>query len=504
MAIRFMQRSLAQPLTTREIAAAAGTPERSLRRQFQRFTGQSPIAFHRHLRLEAARLALCDGQAKADITTAASTHGFSHFSHFTRQYRRRYGELPSATLRATRENSLPLLSHAICNPISLIVYPFICADLESSNAAFAATTTDRVITILTRTRWLNVLSPEGDLSAADNIWAAPPYARYAVRGRLQCIGDRVQVVIRLADLTTGRQIWGNAFEGTIECALELERRVAEAVASAVPTCLRDLETTRVKGKPERDPVAVHCATQAFHAALEMTQSSNGRALEYLDRANSIDPEFPVARALAAWCHAQRAACCFGETADADSDKARHLTAHTLSMDNKDPVVLAMLGHASCICADLDLGSLLIEKWLAIDPSCLMAWQRRGWIGVYRGTHNALPDFSRALALNPRGPEKFNTILGISQAHFLTGNYKEAADWAAQGLRERPHETWALRISAVAQVRCGQLAAGRQSAALLQRQYPGITVGTIINALPMMPAELLARQAEALESAGLPV
>ena len=123
-----MQRNLARPLTTREIAAAAGMPERSLRRQFQRFTGQSPIAFHRHLRLEAARLALSDSQAKADITTAATMHGFSHFSHFTGQYRRRYGELPSATLRATRENSLPLLSHAICNPISLIVYPFICAD----------------------------------------------------------------------------------------------------------------------------------------------------------------------------------------------------------------------------------------------------------------------------------------------------------------------------------------------------------------------------------------
>jgi hypothetical protein len=48
-----MQRNLGRPLTTREIAAAAGTSERSLRRQFQRFTGQSPIAFHRHLRLEA-------------------------------------------------------------------------------------------------------------------------------------------------------------------------------------------------------------------------------------------------------------------------------------------------------------------------------------------------------------------------------------------------------------------------------------------------------------------
>jgi AraC-like DNA-binding protein len=503
-AIRFMQRSLARPLTTREIAAAAGMPERSLRRQFQRFTGQSPIAFHRHLRLEAARLALSDSQAKADITTAASMHGFSHFSHFAGQYRRRYGELPSATLRITRESSLPLPLHAVREPASLIVLPFVSTDPDASTAVVAEMMTDGVISALTATRWLNVLSRSTDLPAADNIRVAPHRARYAVRGRVQCIGGIVQVVVRLSDLTTGRQIWGNAFEGTAGCTMELGRRVTEAVANAVPTCLRDVETTQVKGKPVRDPDATHCATQAFHAALEMTQSANGRALEYLDRAHSIDPKFPFASALSAWCHAQRAGCCFGDTANADRDKARHLTALTLSMDNEDPMVLAVLGHASTICADLDLGTSLIEKCLAIDPCCLMAWQRRGWLGVYRGAHSALADFNHALALNPSGPERFNTILGISQAHFLTGNYEEAADWAARGLRERPHETWARRIAAVAQVRCGQMAAGRRSALLLQRQYPDISVGTIINALPTMPAELLARQAEALESAGLPI
>jgi AraC-like DNA-binding protein len=203
MAIRFMQRNLARPLTTGEIAAAAGTSERSLRRQFQRFTGQSPIAFHRHLRLEAARHALCDNHAKADITTAAGMHGFNHLSHFTGQYRRRYGELPSATLRALRESPLPLPSHAMCEPISLIVLPFICTDSEFSNAAFAETMTDRVISALTRTRWLNVLSPDSDLPAANNIRVAPACARYAVRGRVQCIGGRVQAVIRLIDVTTG-------------------------------------------------------------------------------------------------------------------------------------------------------------------------------------------------------------------------------------------------------------------------------------------------------------
>ena len=179
---------------------------------------------------------------------------------------------------------------------SLIVLPFICTDSKSGNAAFAGTMTDRVISALTRTRWLNVLSPDGDLPAANNMRIAPPYARYAVRGRVQCIGGRVLVVIRLIDVATGRQIWGNAFEGAAECAMELQQRVTEGVASALPACLRDTEATRGKPKPERDPVAVRYATQAFHAILEMTQSANGCALEYLDRVQSIDPEFPFANA----------------------------------------------------------------------------------------------------------------------------------------------------------------------------------------------------------------
>jgi adenylate cyclase len=504
MAIRFMQRNLARPLTTSELATATGMSERSLRRQFRSFTGQSPIAFHRDLRLEAARNALCDDHAKADVTTAAGTHGFSHLSHFTSQYRRRYGELPSATLRALRENCLPQPSHVLCEPISLIVLPFVCTDPGSSNTAFAETMTDRVISALTRTRWVNVLSPDDDLPAAKNMRITPPRARYAVRGRVQCIGGRVQTVIRLIDVTTGRQIWGNAFEGAAECAMELQQRVTEGVASALPACLRDTEAIRGKPKAERDPVAVRYTTQAFHAILEMTQAANGRALEYLDRVQSIDPGFPFARALAASCHAQRAACCFGDTFDVDRDQARRLTTLTLTMDNEDPLVLAILGHASTIFADLDLGSLLIEKCLAIDPGCLLGWQRRGWLSVYRGGGGALADFDRALALNPQGAERFNTMLGISQAHFLAGNYEEAANWATQGLRQRPHETWARRIAAVAQVRCGQVTAGRQGVALLLRQYPDMTVGTIVKALPPMPAELLARQAEALESAGLPV
>ena len=109
--------------------------------------------------------------------------------------------------------------------------------------------TDWVISALTRARWLNVLSPDTDLPAANNMRGAPACARYAVRGRVQCIGGRVQAVIRVIDVRTGRQIWGDAFEGAAECAMDLQQGAMEGVASAVPACLRDTETTRGKPKP---------------------------------------------------------------------------------------------------------------------------------------------------------------------------------------------------------------------------------------------------------------
>jgi adenylate cyclase len=93
-------------------------------------------------------------------------------------------------------------------------------------------------------------------------------------------------------------------------------------------------------------------------------------------------------------------------------------------------------------------------------------------------------------------------LGISTAHFLAGRYDIAADWAIRGVREQPSAMWAYRVAAAAQGRCGRSSDAGNSVALLQHHYPDLTIGTIVDALPMS-AEFLARYAEGLEAAGLP-
>jgi adenylate cyclase len=104
---------------------------------------------------------------------------------------------------------------------------------------------------------------------------------------------------------------------------------------------------------------------------------------------------------------------------------------------------------------------------------------------------------------PHNRQRHNVLFGISSAHFLAGRYDRAADWAMRGIQERPSATWAYRIAAPAQARCGRVTEARNSAAMLLRCYPDLTVSTVTEALPMQP-EFLARHAEGLASAGVPV
>jgi TolB-like protein len=501
-AIRFMRDNLAAHLTVGEIAIAAATPERTLRRQFRRFTGQSPVAFHRNLRLDAARRALHDDHTDTDITAAAGTHGFSHFGHFTAQYRRRFGELPSETLRSTRETLVQLPPRQVHGAVTLAVLPFTCANAESAELTLAGATTDRLISALGRVRWVNVLGSKRDMSAAARSHlAAPGRAQYAVCGRVHSFNGRVQVTVRLFEVPTRRHLWGDAFEGETEDHVALENSVIEGVASALPIWLRWAEATRTDRKPAHDRTAYDLTMRALRDASALTEATNERALKVVDRARSIDPEFALPTALAAWCHAQRAIY-FTGALDAERDRARRLIALALGTDNEHPLVLAILGTASTLIGDLDLADLLIGKCLAIDPYCAMAWQRRGWLAFYRGRNTALADFGRCLALDPDGPDRLNSLMGLSCAHFQAGRYDQAADWAVRGVQERPSATWALRIAAQAQQRCGRTAEARHNVALLRRRYPDLTVSSANSAVPMQ-VEVLARCAESLEAAGLP-
>ncbi len=97
--IDFMHAHLNQPLTAITLCGQSGVSDRALRRYFRERFGMGPLAYHRIMRMHAARDALkATKGADGSVTDIARRFGFTRLGAFAAEYRIQFGELPSETL----------------------------------------------------------------------------------------------------------------------------------------------------------------------------------------------------------------------------------------------------------------------------------------------------------------------------------------------------------------------------------------------------------------------
>lgn len=89
----------AERILVADLAATLNINIRTLQMNFRKEYGLSPRDFLVQCRVERARNTLLSGGFGLSVTEIAFNSGFSDLSHFTQNYRRRYGEAPHKTLR---------------------------------------------------------------------------------------------------------------------------------------------------------------------------------------------------------------------------------------------------------------------------------------------------------------------------------------------------------------------------------------------------------------------
>jgi len=99
----YMNSRLGGPLDIETVAAAVGVSPRTLEYAFRDCLDITPIEYIKTRRLAAARkLLLRKGPEEASVSDIALSCGFTHQGYFARDYKSRFLELPSHTLRKMR------------------------------------------------------------------------------------------------------------------------------------------------------------------------------------------------------------------------------------------------------------------------------------------------------------------------------------------------------------------------------------------------------------------
>ena len=217
----------------------------------------------------------------------------------------------------------------------------------------------------------------------------------------------------------------------------------------------------------------------------------------------MDPDHPLATALAAWAHVQRVVYHFTSAPSQERTRSLELVHKARTLRN-DATVLAILGNALSLLNEFDAADLVTRKALTIDGGSAWAWSRSGWIDVYKGDPaSAIERFKIALDLAPHDPLAFNSMVGIGCALFTAGQYAEGARWQERALAEHPSSSWVHRTLCPAYVLAGQAPQARRSLGALRQHYPDLTVPEVQQGMPPLPPSQCDLVVGALQEAGLP-
>jgi len=388
------------------------------------------------------------------------------------------------------------------------VLPFQNMSGDPEQEYFADGMVEEIITALSRMRWLFVIAGNSSFTYKGHAVDVKQVGRelgvrYVLEGSVRKAGDRVRIAGQLIDTATGHHVWANRYDGTLSDVFDLQDRIAESVAGAMQPSILSAEMERSARKRPDSLIAYDYVLRAFPLVWSLNRAQSESAQILLERALAIEPDYPLALSLNAWCHAQRVVYNWTDAPADEREITLRLAQRAASINRDDPMVLAILGAAHTIVRDFQIAAEHLERALLLDPNSAWAWNRSGWLNVHRGQPElAIQQFERAIRLSPFDPAGFVCLFGIADAYFFQGNYDETVKWSRKALNQQPAAAWHLRVLIPALIHSGRTEEAHHAFAELMEYYPGLTIGKVRNALPF-GADMMERIIDGLRKAGLP-
>jgi adenylate cyclase len=315
---------------------------------------------------------------------------------------------------------------------SIAVLPFANLSRDPEQDYFVDGMTEEIVAALTRFRSLFVISSGSTLAFKGETVSARDAGRqlgvrYVLEGSVRKSGEQVRIAVKLTDASDGAQIWAQRFDDTLDDIFALQDRVALSTAGAIEPTVREAELRRAADRPTDDLSSYDLYLRAMALWRVYRRGEVLRALELLERAIAIDPDFAGALAHAALCHSVIAQNGWTETPDADRQRGIALAERAVNADGDDAEVLATVaGALPRLNAQPELARTLSQRAVALNPGSVLAWFNSASVHLWLGEPGvAIEHAERASRLDPLSSLGAVVPSLMALARFQQGRLEEA-------------------------------------------------------------------------------
>jgi TolB-like protein len=390
---------------------------------------------------------------------------------------------------------------------SIAVLPFANLSGDPEQDYLADGMVEDIITGLSRIKWIFVIARNSSFTykgKAVNVKQAGRElgVRYILEGSIRKAANRVRVTGQLVEAETGRHVWADRYDRTLDDVFAIQDELTMSVVGAIEPSLRQAEIERVKRKRPDSLDAYDLVLRALPHVYTAMPEGAAKALPLLESALKMEPDYALAHGLAAWAHE----IIFARGGAHDENRrgaARHAYA-AIANGRDDAMALSLGGFALGLVAhDRDAAQRAFEAAIAVSPSCALTYILGSVVMVYAGdAERGIEWGERALRLSPLDPMKMAPLLAIGLGRLQRGEYEAAAEAAHKVVQASPYWSLAHVALAATQVRIGRLAAAKSAAAWVLELQPNFSIKGLCASFDLHPS-LAAPLSEALKEAGLP-
>ena len=403
--------------------------------------------------------------------------------------RRASAELTSASAPVvTSVTSAPSAPPAPTTPArhgSIVVMPFV--EEHSGTSQVANGLTDDVISRLAKLRLLFVIA-RGTAYALRERGVDPREAgrilnvAYAVSGVVRRDGERMTVLVELADTESGAIVWTEELEGTTGDTFVVLDRMVDRIVAAI---LEEIERAECKRAVIKQPSSLD-AWEAYHRGLwhmyKFTGPDNEIGARFFREAIKLDPSFARAYSGLSFTHFQNVFLGLTPDREHQIDLALDTANSSLGADDRDPTAHWAVGRALWLRGDQGESLDALRRSVELSPNFALGHYTLGFVQSQSGEPHAAiaaADYSRQLS--PFDPLQFGMLGSCAIAHMRLGEREAAADFAVKAAGRPNAHTHLLAIAATNLALANRLVQARSVVTRIKSRNPRYSIEDFLRA-----------------------
>ena len=314
---------------------------------------------------------------------------------------------------------------------SIAVLPFKNMSSDPEQEYFSDGITEDIITELSRFSEFNVIARNSTFhykgkSPKIRDVGRELGARFVVEGSVRRSGNRVRITAQLIDVDSDAHVWAERYDRELVDIFDLQDELTQAIVGVLPGRVEVVEANRVKRKPPSDMAAYDFLLAGKIHHHRFTKEDNEKAMNYLERATELEPDYAAAYAWKACVLGQAMARGYRSDLEAAFQEVLVAVQKAMALDENDQECLRVCAEIAMEHNQLDKAQQYNERALRLNPNHPLLVAQKGELYTWMGDSvEGAQWVRRAMRLDPYSAPSWAHLLGRSL--MLSDDYEAAIE-----------------------------------------------------------------------------